>query len=200
MYPFYYGYVLPMIVLFLLTFLTYVISFFLIYCSGMTSAEKQFRKDSVISHFYVGLILTLVFALVWIFAIVGTQYNITGSGSAALQYVFSFAAMIHALILLILTFARTADTRATWRPVVRLIPGRSGKYDFASDPAVGTATRRETQNEYGLETSGKYLTDESKAALAEEKKPLAEVRQALNITIHAAFLTKCNGDIFQILM
>ena len=177
--PFYYGYILPMIVLYLLALLNYIISFFLIYCSGMTSAEKQFRKDSVLSHYYVGLILFILFGIVWVFAITGTQYNITGPGSTALQYVFGFLSMIHALLLVILTFARTSDTRLACRPVTRMIPGRKGgQYDFASDPNVGKATRRET---YGLDTSGKYLTDETKTDATAEKTPLASVSTSVII-------------------
>ena len=134
----------------------------------MTSAEKQFRKDSVISHYYVGLILFIIFGVVWVFAITGTQYNITGPRSTALQYVFGFLSMIHALLLVILTFARTSDTRLAFRLVTRMIPGRKGQYDFAADS-------RGAQEAYGLDISGKYLTDETKMAMTDEKEPLAVV-------------------------
>ena len=154
----------------------------------MTSAEKQFRKDSVISHYYVGLILFIIFGVVWVFAITGTQYNITGPGSTALQYVFGFFSMIHALLLVILTFARTSDTRLAFRPVTRMIPGRKGQYDFASDPSVGKATRRET---YGLDSSGKYLTNETETATTAEKQPLASVSTS-KITLYNSFIIiKC---------
>ena len=157
-----------MAILYLITFVSYCASFFLIYCFEMTSAEKQFRKDSVLSHYYAGLILFILFGIVWVFAITGTQYNITGLGSTALQYVFGFLSMIHALLLVILTFARTSDTRSVFRPILRMIPGRTGKYDFAAES-------RGTQEAYGLDISGKYLTDETKTARADEKEPLAVV-------------------------
>ncbi|XP_019854730.1 PREDICTED: uncharacterized protein LOC109583726 [Amphimedon queenslandica] len=163
---FYSGYVMPVAVLYLTTLISYCVSFFLIYCFEMTSAEKQFRKDSVISHYYAGLILFIIFGVVWVFAITGTQYNITGPGSTALQYVFGSFSMIHALLLVILTFARTSDTRLAFRPIARMIPGRTGKYEFAADT-------RGAQETYGLDISGKYLTDETKMARADEKEPLA---------------------------
>ena len=121
----------------------------------MTTAEKQVRKDSVVTHLFVGMILLIVFDVIWIFALVGTQANITGDVSIATQYIFSFLAIIHSILLFVLTLVRTEDTREIWLTLLGRITGRTGKYELA----VRIRTTQSQQEEYGLDTSGNYLTD-----------------------------------------
>ena len=125
----------------------------------MTTAEKQVRKDSVVTHLYVGMILLIVFDIIWIFALVGTQANITGDFSIATQYVFSFLAIIHSILLFVLTLVRTEDTREIWLTLLGCITGRTGKYAVASQTVRIRTTQSQKQEEYGLDSSGKYLTD-----------------------------------------
>ena len=125
----------------------------------MTTAEKQVRKDSVLTHLYVGMILLIVFDVIWIFALVGTQANVTGDFSVATQYVFSFLAIIHSIMLFVLTLVRTEDTREIWLTLLGRITGRTGKYAVYSQTVRIRTTQSQKEEEYGLDTSGKYLTD-----------------------------------------
>lgn len=166
-YPFYFGYVLPIGIIYIATWIFYSIGFVLLCCTQMTSSEKQFRKDSVLSHIYVGMILLFAFGILWIFALAATEGSIVGTSSTALQYLFSFSAIGHSVVLFILSLIRTRDTRSGWINCLNCVTRRTGKYDFAAQPS----TRKGTREVYGLDTSGKFLTDTTTEAM-EEKQPL----------------------------
>ena len=136
----------------------------------MNTAEKQVRKDSVVTHLYVGMILLIVFDVIWIFALVGTQANITGDGSIATQYIFSFLAIIHSILLFVLTLVRTEDTREIWLTLLGCITGRTGKYAVASQTVRIRTTQSQKEEEYGLDSSGKYLTDTTNIGGSTEEK------------------------------
>ena len=151
----------------------------------MTTAEKQVRKDSVVTHLFVGMILLIIFDVIWIFALVGTQANITGDGSIATQYTFSFLAIIHSILLFVLTLVRTEDTRKIWLTLLGRITGRTGKYAVASQSVRIRTTQSQKEEEYGLDTSGKYLTDTKNIeGSSEEKQPLSDVSLVLFSFIH----------------
>ena len=170
MFPFYYGYVLPVGILYILTWVFYCFGFCLIYCSDMTSSEKQFRRDSVVPHFYVGIVLLIIFSIVWVFGLSATEESVTGTPSTALQYLFSFLAIAHSVVLFVLSLVRTQDTRAGWISCLNCITRRKGKYDFVSR----SSQRKGTNEVYGLDESGKYLTDTNTGTM-EEKQPLSDV-------------------------
>ena len=150
----------------------------------MNTAEKQVRKDSVVTHLYVGMILLIVFDVIWIFALIGTQANITGDGSIATQYIFSFLAIIHSILLFVLTLVRTKDTREIWLTLLGRITGRTGKYAVASQ-SVRIRTTQSDEETYGLDASGKYLTDTTNIeGSTEEKQPLSDVSLVLLPFIH----------------
>ena len=136
----------------------------------MNTAEKQVRKDSVVTHLYVGMILLIVFDVIWIFALVGTQANITGDFSIATQYVFSVLAIIHSILLFVLTLVRTEDTREIWLTLLGCITGRTGKYAVASQTVRIRTTQSQKEEEYGLDSSGKYLTDTTNIGGSTEEK------------------------------
>jgi hypothetical protein len=166
-YPFYFGYVIPVGVIFIACVIFYFINLIMIYCTGMTTSEKKHRKDSVIIHVYVGLLLLSVFGIIWALFMVGSQNTLSGPGITAAQYLFGFGLMAHSVLSFIMCLVRTPDTRSAWLSCCR---GRRGKYDIATPRVVA-----QQENIYGLDTSGQYMTDKEDSPL-KEKEGIPEVR------------------------
>ena len=132
---FWYGYIIPIGLNAVVVCLLHIYSLYTLFTYNLHTAEGEVRKDAVLPHYIVGVILHGIFAVVWIFALTGTDYYVEGTPSIATQYVFAFLAMIHALAILVLTLFRDEDIRTTFMRIVNGFCGRNtGKYDFASEP------------------------------------------------------------------
>ncbi len=173
-YPFYYGYIIPMGVIFAISVVCIVIGCMSSLLIPMKGAEVSFRKQLLTPHLFAVAILSLIILIAWIFGMVGTDYGVTGAASPATQYIFGFMLMIHAVVLLILTLIRTEDTRNVWRTVLNKFTGRSGKYDFAAEEIP--RQKSGDAEAIGLGTSGQFSREGSvkkKKLIEEDATPLS---------------------------
>lgn len=176
-YPFYYGYIIPVAVIFAAGLVCIVVGCLTVLLVPMKGAETAFRKQLLKPHLFAAAILSLVIFITWIFGMVGTDEGVVGTASTATQYVFGFLLIIHAVLLLILSLVRTEDTRSSWSGCLNRMTGKAGKYDFAA--AEENPKAKSTESAYegiGLAASGRFSREGSmkkKDLNADDATPLS---------------------------
>ena len=129
--------------------------------------ESSDHKKYSTPHLFTVAILSFCIFIAWIFGMIGTDHGVSGTVSVVSQYIFGGMIMIHAILLLILTFIRTEDTRKSWINLFARLTGRSsGKYAFAE----GTET-------IGMEGSAKAESEQKRTLIVHnDETPSPSVR------------------------
>ncbi len=81
-------------------------------CFSSNKAEKS-RVRSHLSHLLIAVILSVIFAIAWIFFLISAADPFVNVSLAA-QYVYAFFFAIHGVLLLILYTVRSPETRSEW--------------------------------------------------------------------------------------
>ena len=190
---FWYAHIIPIAINTILICAFHLWTLFVLLTFNLNTSEGKVRKETVLPHYIVAVILHAGFAIVWIFALTGTDLYVNGAASVATQVIFGILAIVHASGILVLTLFRANDIRTSFMKVFNRITGRSsGKYDFA-----GTIDTHPKANEaFGLEVSGRVSREGSLKrksveveASNEEKEPLNKVLRTVS-SLHAVIKSR----------
>ena len=88
----------------------------------MNTTESIVHKQTTLPRLVITIILQVGFGIVWIFGLVGTDYDVVGLPSVATQYIFGFLLMIHAVLVFVLSLVQ----RAAKYKIVKVLPGQKG--------------------------------------------------------------------------
>ena len=89
----------------------------------MNTTESIVHKQTTLPRLVIAIILQVGFGIVWIFGLVGTDYNVVGVPSVATQYIFGFLLMIHAVLVFVLSLVYRSTTKYE---IDKVLPGQKG--------------------------------------------------------------------------
>ena len=159
---------------YILTWVVHAITLVLLNNKSQRTDYDQARRDYVLPNLLAAMLLNLLFGISWIFALLGTDIDISNNVSIGSQYVFGFLILIHAAFVLVVNFARSRDTRNVWLTCFGTVGGRSKSYSVSSSQHHSTKTPKDEGIEMTVENV--YSATPTKEPLPEddEKKPLTE--------------------------
>ena len=88
----------------------------------MNTTESIVHKQTTLPRLVIAIILQVGFGIVWIFGLVGTDYDVVGVPSVATQYIFGFLLMIHAVLVFVLSLVQ----RSAKYKIVKVLPKDEG--------------------------------------------------------------------------
>ena len=105
----------------------------------MNTTKSIVCKQTTLPRLVIAIILQVGFGIVWIFGLVGTDYDVVGVPSVATQYIFGILLMFHAVLVFVLSLVY-----------------RSAKYEIGE-----VLPKQNGSQAIGLEFSGKFSHEES---------------------------------------
>ena len=121
---------------------------------------------------FASIILNLVFGVVFVFLITATSVTLVGTVSTALQYLFSLAVIVHAVLIFAFVFVRAKEARGVCNNLFHCMTGRSARYTFK--PTYKTSRSGEiagVENEYATMSAMQQVKEKSPMAGDEVKPP-----------------------------
>lgn len=112
--PFYFGFLVPFILACLLNWIVYFLTLAILCTSKVTSKYPQKEaKSRVRIYVAVQAILSILFAVAWIFALVGGTRDVETLHEVG-QYIFAVFIALHAVFTLILHTMRLKEAKEVW--------------------------------------------------------------------------------------
>ena len=106
--------------------ITYVLAF--IVSCVVRRKKNSGRNINVRNYLIVSAILSVLFVIAWIFALVGTDADPSRTTQEVAQYVFAVFITLHAVFLLILHTLRDVHAREVWRSIWYHVTCSTHKY------------------------------------------------------------------------
>ena len=93
-----------------------------------SSSKLNAELNNYLQHYvFIAAILSIVFAVAWLFALLGTS-SISRNAHVAAQYIFSIMALIHSILTLLMHTLRSHEAKENWLKLWYIITGRRGEY------------------------------------------------------------------------
>lgn len=171
--PFYFGFVAPFVLAYLINWIVYAYTL-VVLCAPKfagTSQQKEVKSRAQ-NYVTVVMILSIFFAIAWVFALVGTS-DVDTIVHEVGQYMFAVFIALHAVFTLIFQFWRLKEAREVWTHLWYIVNCQRDQY--APQKAISPKLQRYRDTELSVrshETQGVGLKDEAvPLSPAEESEP-----------------------------
>ena len=167
--------------IYLLVWVIHAVTLVLLNNKSKQTEYHQARREYVLPNLFAAMLLNLLFGISWIFALIGTEQGIRNTVYVASQYIFGFLIIIHAALVLVMSFARSKDTRNAWLTCCGTVTGKSKSYSVSSQRRRST----KTPEDEGFGMSQKEAASENILYTeASKKEPLPDDEDSKPLTEH----------------